>query len=642
MKTLLAFWALIFSLCGCGDDPYAVPARHQPKTVMGREYWPLFFSFYFTDRNYLKQQNFKPDWMNVPEMNDLDMFRDCALVQRGDVRAPAPETGKATYRTLKEYYATNGRWEQLENDPKPDKPMILSVSGKRGSTTLAGEIDLDMLDFADWKARHPNFYAFWTAAEWENDMRVVHWGVERLPGYEKRIPDCCRAEIERFVLPWPTNRYQHVAMQRKSLDRKVAIHYGDREHSSAMRAFLAIDHLAAAWGMRLLQLETTNTSRPPQEYRWNIQPMFTRGAARQFGVAWEWYVAQFVNGYRRDGSWMNDSVCNYSWGWPKASDVHPERGISQSLHRRVFYFAYLSGANFIEQEGWYGTFLMKDPATGKATLSPRGRDFRDFHAFTKAHPDRGVPYTPVAILVPFAQGYPAYGGKSWCAYDYTPGDQTVDAVFFTLDPGYDREGETRKGREFNLHNTPYAMMYDVVCPDAPQKPEELLDVLKSYKAVILTGDYPDESFAATLAKYRQAGGRLLRVRADELPPFADGNARVKEIQTGAIAFPKVAEMLRGLQDEYFPFKVTGDVMYGANRTKDGWWLYVFNNRGVTKFPDEFQEIDPKAVAPVAVELGKIQATRVRELLSDRSIPVSGGSFAHTIAPGDLAVFEIDL
>lgn len=29
MKALLAFGALIFSFCGCGGDPYAVPERHR-------------------------------------------------------------------------------------------------------------------------------------------------------------------------------------------------------------------------------------------------------------------------------------------------------------------------------------------------------------------------------------------------------------------------------------------------------------------------------------------------------------------------------------------------------------------------------------------------------------------------------------
>ena len=34
-----------------------------------------------------------------------------------------------------------------------------------------------------------------------------------------------------------------------------------------------------------------------------------------------------------------------------------------------------------------------------------------------------------------------------------------------------------------------------------------------------------------------------------------------------------------------PVKVEGDIQYGMNKAAGGWWLYLFNNKGVTKFAD---------------------------------------------------------
>ena len=627
------------------STPYScgvkVPDRHLPQVVMGRDYWSLMFAFHLTDPSYVEGGHGLPSWMNVPELVSRPMFRDCALVYRGDVGAPDPDKGKATYWTLQENFASNGRWDQVERASKSDKPMFLNPRSKRGASTFVGDIDLDMSDYFGWKARHPNFVVFRAASEWENDVQLAYW-MTNVHKKRWRYSQKSLDELAKFLSPWPQDREGRVSLQKKAFDRKIALHYGDQEHCSAMRAAIAVDHLAAAWGAGVLELETTNTSTPPQEYRWNIQPMFTRGAARQFGRPWTWYVAQFFNGYRKDGAWMNDSVAGYLWPG-RDKKTHPERGISPSLNRRAYFMAYLSGANFVEQEGWVSSFLEKDPETGKARLSVRGKNFSDYHDFTVAHPDRGTPYTPVAVLVPFGQGYPAYGGRSWCSFAYTPGDQTVDAVFFTIDPGRDREADLRAGRETSLHNTKYAMMYDVICPDAPQAPEELLAVLKSYRAVILTGDYPDRTFEKTLRGYESSGGRVIRIDPLSLPPIGDGDEKryVADIQKGLRKFPSVAGILDGLQNDYFPVSVSGDCLYGLNVRKDGSaWLWCFNNNGVTKFADQFESVDREAASKVTVLLKKLKAGSVRELMSGKTLELNDGAFSFVIPAGDLAIFEM--
>ena len=96
-----------------------------------------------------------------------------------------------------------------------------------------------------------------------------------------------------------------------------------------------------------------------------------------------------------------------------------------------------------------------------------------------------------------------------------------------------------------------------------------------------------------------------------------------------------------MQKELFPFEVSGDCQYGANKTADGWWLWVFNNKGVVKFADERERIDRTKDASIsaACRLGAIRS--VTELVSGRSVPVSGSRFSATVPAGDFAVFAVE-
>ena len=112
------------------------------------------------------------------------------------------------------------------------------------------------------------------------------------------------------------------------------------------------------------------------------------------------------------------------------------------------------------------------------------------------------------------------------------------------------------------------------------------------------------------------------------------------MKTGRAKFPEVAKVFDSLQAEYFPFKVRGDCLYGVNRTKDGWWLWAFNNKGVTKFADKMASIDRSCDVEISVSSSNAPIGSVREMLSGKTVRVAGGAFRHAIPAGDLAVFEI--
>ena len=323
-------------------------------------------------------------------------------------------------------------------------------------------------------------------------------------------------------------------------------------------------------GADFLCLETTNASDGNTNdlaCSWNAAAMFARGASRQFRVPWEWHFVERLNGI----------------------------GASPNLLRRMFYFAYLNGVN-------------------STHITRLGRDYERFRDFTQAHPDRGVPYTPVAICVPVAQGHSAFG-----------------CLQLAPVPGLERA----------LPNSPCAQMYDVICPDAPgQTDADAAEALGGYKALVVVGDYMDRPLVERrLSAYRAAGGRVVRLGAGAVPPGKAFDA-VGDMLAGRPKSPQVASALASLQAEFFPFKVRGDCLYGANRTKDGWWLWVFNNRGVTKFDDKAALVGRARDAEVSVASGHESVGSAIELLTGRVLRVSGGMFSHRVHAGDLAVFEI--
>lgn len=609
------------------DAAKTPPEAHRPLPVAGARYRTVLSALPYSDPS----QNPTGALFNA-ELADLPVFRDCALVNHSTLRR-APQD-RAAYRRLEENYAGGAgdpRWRSLDGNPKPDRPLFSYMVTKRDAAALVGPIDLDRGQYAQWKAAHTNFFSFRMLSEWGVDLTHLRQRAARISDPARR---------EEFLREWcapVADRYAQMDLARRYVERLIDLHYGDRGAFTAMRSFFALDHVAAAWGARALMVETTNTTGPKmdKEYRWAVSGMFARGASRQFGIPWGWYVAVYFNGLRKDGSWMDNSTPSYT---QRSSTKFPEAGLSASLFNRVCHYAYLTGAGAVEVESWLSHLLMPD-ASGRLSLSPRGRLFSEFHNFTRRHPDRGIPYTPVAVLVPFAQGYPATGGKSWAAFEYLPGDYAIDAVFFTLQRGFDRPAAMRQGIEANLHNSPHPVMCDVLSPDSPQDPEAFFAALTNYPVAILAGEYRDRSFEPLLKRYEEAGGRLLRIGRETLPPF-EGDLPA-DVFAGRRTFPALDSFFAGVRDEFFPVKVSGDVLWGLNKTDRGWWVWCLNNKGVKKFADALEEINESACAPVRVDLGSVSSSRVREILSERDIPVRDGGFGWTVPAGGVAVFEIE-
>ncbi|MBR3221608.1 MAG: hypothetical protein IKF72_05180 [Kiritimatiellae bacterium] len=634
-----------------------VPARHVPKRIMGRDYWPALYKY----RDWLPGAKYDNSAFEVrfdnPDIFKMPAFRDAAPVYWARNEPPPIDGASGTWRHFADNFTSGERdREIIDSNPLPDRPFLFAATAKRKFWTWGAECDLDYDEYAEWKAKHPNILYDGTILEWDNDLMLAY---RRVKGLTNEVR---RAKVEALIgkNPPKTRDERMDVMRRHYADRHKAA-YGGKMAVHASHVFS--QHLGADCGADVLAVETTNSSGSPtsdSEYRWNLAPMFVRGAARQFDRPWEWYWAAYMNGFRTNGEWHNNAACRYPAG-PSSKNAagttcSPEYGVSGNLMRRLYYFSYLTGANVTQPEEWSAYFLAWDDNAGKTVLTYRGRDYAAYHDFTVRHPGRGVPYTPVAICIPLSRGYPAYGGWPWAekSYGYTRSDLMSDAVLFSLIPGFERAKAMKAGVETNLHNSRFAQMYDVICPDAPsQSAETVLDVMESYKALVVAGEFAGPKAARCLAEYEKSGGRVIQVSTTEYTEQTEngwlGNSvrsvpsvvnLMPKLKAGKIRFPEVESILENLQNDYFPFKVEGDCLYGANRTADGWWLWVFNNKGVAKFTDAPHTVDNSFDAYVKVSCEKGNVTAAKELVTDKPVPIEGGTFKHRIAAGDLAVFEL--
>jgi len=655
---LLAGVAFAVGTVMIGGFP-GVPERHQPCRMMGRDCWRKLYKYQCYGWKAGADNNVR---MDNPSLLALPAFADAAPEYVAAAPRPSPDSRLAVHALLKDNFANEPDVEILSSNPRPDRPLFLVRRSERDPGTWGSPVKLDYCDYARWRAAHPNLVADGNISEWCNDLNVAY---DSLSGVSCIYEDTTckneeqRAALARLILPRPASRYEQVAVLRRYYEMRKERNYGGK--MAVLDAHLNSLHLAADFGASYLRMESTASG----EYRYQVSAMFARGAARQFGVPWEWYVAGYANSFATNGEFWGDTMCSYLVGdgarthwrgsvyegaeWPtgriRIGNGGPDYGISRSLFRRTHYLAYLSGANVIALEEWPRVLQMWSSEQKRTVLSPRGEIYVEFAGFMRAHPDRGAHYSPVAICVPIAQGYPTWGGSPWDEkrFGYTDGDRAVDAVFFTLVPGRDYVRLLAKGEEMCLRNTPYADMYDVVSPDAgSQSEEEVLAVMKAYKALVVVGDYRDSAWENALRRYQEGGGRVMRVGVAELNQ-SDGTG---DVRTGTRAYPRLQRMFAELQKDYFPFVVEGACQHGLLIARDHLWLYAFNNDGVTKFADSEERLQEAKSSRICISgnqgrgcrLGKDSS--VRELLSGKSVSADGGSFSWLLKPGDLAVFEI--
>ena len=694
------FCGLLF-LSSLSAPAWEPPDRLWPKPFLGRDFWTIMWDGdFYADPH---PGRTPPESLN-PELKRHPLFNDCGHYSSSG--RGATSGSNHVWRTVRENYVglspeSDAAWEAVRpiND---GKPYVITLQNKRlDARQLVGPVDLDYADYAAFTNSLPNLLGFNMLSEWANDVGGIENRMKKIPDEETR--EAIRRE---WLDTRPGKGESPFPYLKRFVDRRLALYYNDWSKCKVMSSCARYDHWTASWGCPVVEIETSaSTGRRDTEYRWDYGSMITRGAARQFGIQWAWYYALYLNGWTHDGQWKNDSHCNLTKKGREA-DTRGEvwngsrGGVSPSVLRRALYFGYLTGANYCQFES-RSALTTIDPATGKDILSPMGEHYAGFHAFTRAHPDRGCLFTPAAILAPTLLGIRSFGGIE------TDSAFMVDAFLFTLYPGWKRAEGLRQGREGYLHASRFPSMCDYLVADSTQSADRYLEALRAYPIAILAGDHaPDADIAAPLKTYVAEGGKLVvnavyltragfgadftgvswdgsavtngaqyaiaqlkldgarTVKSDpdgqviataftygrgqvivmsplRMTPRRAGTDHVPRMLAGDLKFPYVEWIYDCILAKYYPVQlVSGNVSWGLNRTKTGWWLWALNNRGVTKFADTLERIDPAATEEVVFDIAKLNASAAKELVSGRDFRLSGSRLSAVIPAGDLVVFEL--
>lgn len=516
---------------------------------------------------------------NVEELKQL-----VAVMQQrglGNGFDPGP-TSKASSRPLFEYLATVG-WPQI------CYPGYADMQVKEGRCRLSDEDEeaLRILDRAgvysaiqlgEWG------YYFHNLAPVESFWRTVY-GPEfeaykhlmkppGLKGYDTR--PATRQEC------YDTLRDYFLTRNRFMRGRNISV--TGHSHYEAY---------AAEWGARVVGLELGENIAFSQS-----KIAFARGASRQWQRPWSVQVSPWFAGscttagpLRREG--------NYARGL--------DAGHSLSFYKRMWLHGWFAGAAMVTPENSIGIFFDSPHAPWK--LTPHGEKAVEVFAFMRAH-DRGVPYTPVALVLDHLAGYNAYQGRPWGILEKTPGDQeTYDLLEQQLFPGADHihvKPDPSNPEASYLRPTPHGEMFDVLLSTAPA------DVLSSYPAILLVGDVRFEpDLVGRLLAAVKAGSQLLlherhaRALGSDLTRLK-GSGHVEVLApwinpaTGRAAAVSNDRLAR-LAAQHLPVAVGGDpVQYQVNRTARSWVIELIHNGGVSKKPDRAAIVDPQQIARITL------------------------------------------
>jgi hypothetical protein len=407
---------------------------------------------------------------------------------------------------------------------------------------------------------------------------------------------------------------------------------------------------------------------------YQVMMAFNRGAARQYHLPW------FVD----FSAWQSGTITDYYTPSTWAESGGPNKGHSLSLFQRSYMMAYMAGTSrVIAEGGCYNLFYWKTPdPSGLLQLTPLGEVGRDFAHFTRDHPNRGVTYTPIGIMIDFYHGSNGIGGsgsfipKTFNTLEYTKGDYMT---FGLLDAIYPKCWNSPVNEAGTLVNNQFGDSFDILLQNASA------NVLAAYPVIIMSGDIKLKDVEATrLVDYVKNGGTLVVNSAYFVPinaelqrqgqlstlkldplqyvnlvPFGNGNGG------NFIAFgtdydaSRLNLILQKIVSMMNPFTISsssGSIESMVNRNANGWVLTLINNDGVTKTPRDPPVVDARQRHDVLISLNDAFLSRVMPGYSLKNVTNwmddqllwnqgTGGAFSDIdigLDPGAIAVLEFRL
>jgi len=387
---------------------------------------------------------------------------------------------------------------------------------------------------------------------------------------------------------------------------------------------------AGEWGARCIGLEVGENIAFTQS-----KLAFARGVSRAWQKPWAVQVSPWFHG-----------ACTTSG--PLRTEGRDARGLdaghSLSFYERMWLHGWFAGAAMVTPENSIAILFEKPEAPW--TLTSHGRKAAEVFTFMQKH-ERGVPFTPVAVVLDHLAGYNGYMDKPWGILKPTAGDREVRDLFdHQLFPGSDHihTNPFPSNPELSyLRPTPYGEIFDVLLTSVPT------EVLPTYPVILLAGDIEfDPAFLGELEKSLRRGSRVLMSARHREALGAEfervdkhGEIEVLEAWTNNMTGRPTAisnSRLQQLAQEFLPIEISGDaIQYQVNRTSRGWIVELINNAGVIKKKDQPTVIDPTAIARVRVK-SKLPCQSATELRAGRTHQ-NPGELEIQIGPGAVKFVE---
>lgn len=264
---------------------------------------------------------------------------------------------------------------------------------------------------------------------------------------------------------------------------------------------IALAHLYHETGAQVVGYEedATNVHVP-------MRIAFERGAARQYGGAW----INYASGNFGD-------ACNYFTQEPRVprgarswfhSKYAVTDGVSACWYRKLYYLNYLGGASAIYwEQSLENQWILPGPGTHPIQLSPFGRATEDFQTFVSRLPDRGEPYTPIALLLSAGHAYERVNNDCKMLHHFREdkNDLELRELFNVCwHPTARTEGAPAAPDVQSMPGGIYGNIFDVLV-DRPARAKALLD----YPVVWAAGDVELAPLRSALGDYLRRGGTLV-------------------------------------------------------------------------------------------------------------------------------------
>lgn len=334
------------------------------------------------------------------------------------------------------------------------------------------------------------------------------WG--EAPQYLKISPEMTRAQLLDA----------HRAFYADALSRKWSAMFKtqtgpmwDRLIPAQSTSSTSFAHALAEWGVKFPGMETAA-----------VQPMtamriaFNRGAARQFGGKFFYYHAPNF------GDTATTFTKAQNFAGPDNffhSRYGATMGPSLSWYRKSYYLYYMSGASAIYLEQGFDQFFKPGPGDHPFQLNPLGRITDEFVRFAERHPDRGEPYTPLALLLDPAHGWDMTDYPQWPfgISQINRGDRALRELFgAAYYPGLVREGEPASGERQAFVPGVFGNIFDVLVASSstgvPPVKDHAQDAratsIGSYRGVIVGGQINwTNAWVKKLESYVRSGGTVV-------------------------------------------------------------------------------------------------------------------------------------